>query len=71
MIRLQICLARACGGAYVTALCLLTALGVAFFAILRTKSDPGSCLLTTLGYTVTILGGELVWQARVMWRQVS
>lgn len=68
---MQISLARACGGAYVTALCLLTALGVAFFSILRTKSDPGSGLLTTLGYTITILVGEFSWPARVMWRQVT
>ncbi len=67
---LQICLARACGGAYVTALCLLTALGVAFFSILRTKADPGSGILSILGYLISILTGEFTWPARVMWRQV-
>lgn len=67
---MQICLARACGGAYVTALCLLTALGAAFFSILRTKADPGSGILSVLGYTISILTGEFTWPARVMWRQV-
>ena len=67
---LQICLARACGGAYVTALCLLTALGVAFFSILRTKADPGSGILSILGYLISVLTGEFTWPARVMWRQV-
>ena len=67
---MQICLARACGGAYVTALCLLTALGVAFFSILRTKADPGSGILSILGYLISILTGEFTWPARVMWRQV-
>lgn len=65
-----ICLARACGGAYVTALCLLTALGVAFFSILRTKADPGSGILSILGYLISILTGEFTWPARVMWRQI-
>ncbi|KAL0036649.1 hypothetical protein WJX79_004029 [Trebouxia sp. C0005] len=65
-----ICLARACGGAYVTALCLLTALGVAFFSILRTKADPGSGILSSLGYLISILTGEFTWPARVMWRQI-
>ncbi len=67
---MQICLARACGGAYVTALCLLTALGVAFFSILRTKADPGSGILSILGYLISILTGEFTWPARIMWRQV-
>jgi len=67
---MQICLARACGGAYVTALCLLTALGAAFFSILRTKADPGSGILSILGYLISILTGEFTWPARVMWRQV-
>lgn len=66
----QISIARQCTGAYVTALCLLTALGMVFFSILRTKSDPGSGLLTSLGYCISILGGEFTWPARLMWRQV-
>ncbi len=70
MLCLQISLARACGGAYITALCLLTALGMAFFSILRTKSDPGSGILSCLGYCISILTGEFTWPARVMWRQV-
>lgn len=67
---MQISLARACGGAYTTALCLLTALGMVFFSILRTKSDPGSGILSVLGYTISILSGEFTWPAQVMWRQV-
>ncbi|KAL3157526.1 hypothetical protein ABBQ32_011986 [Trebouxia sp. C0010 RCD-2024] len=65
-----ISIARQCTGAYTTALCLLTALGMVFFSILRTKSDPGSGILTCLSYCITILGGEFIWPARLMWRQV-
>ena len=67
---MQISLARACGNAYVTALCLFTTLGVAFFSVLRTKSDPGSGILTTLGYCISILVGETAWPAHILWRQV-
>ena len=68
---LQISIARQCTSAYITALCLLTALGMVFFSILRTKSDPGSGILTPLGYCLSILGGEFTWPARLMWRQVK
>ena len=67
---LQISLARHCHGDYITALCLLTAFGMAFFSILRTKADPGTGILTVLGYCVSILSGELAWPAHTLWREV-
>lgn len=67
---MQVSLARACGGAYTTALCLFTALGAAFFAILRTKADPGTGVLTNLGFYLTVLTGQFTWPAKLFWRQV-
>lgn len=66
----QVSLARACGGAYTTALCLFTALGAAFFAIQRTKADPGTGVLTNLGFYLTVLTGQFTWPAKLFWRQV-
>lgn len=67
---MQVSLARVCGGAYTTALCLFTALGAAFLAILRTKADPGTGVLTNPGFYLTVLTGQSVWPARLFWRHI-